>query len=714
MKNKIDLIHYYIVIPDIQLIDLGNLSKHITPANNILKSIIDNVDYFETLFYLPSIANELTCQLNYLDGYKKKIKGLNYDINILFESYMKNELRLFKDDTLACIFICDGVKESIIDEIMCKTKCPIITRTGYNNTITFSRNSTVKSIYDKFSKNIGKKINDENIRYFETQYYCSKLELKTRICTIYLDILILIMNNNINARNNSNNKILLNVLKKAGVNENDFFSYLESFDSEVYENIRNCLLNNYENLEYMPFDINICIPSVDFKQIMKHWDEYKKRDDNQIDYSVSNKVKSIAKKISKNVQLESNMYNNEYINKLILTREEELRVLNLLGLFFGYARKTPFIMMENVPTDRISESIREMKRANSHLNFKDITVINKNYLRISSTLTNSIDLNKMKEILKFCDHLKIFSDLPIEWLHINDIPVVNLVKFSRVPITPFNGLMHHAQIQNDHIIKKDSFSIMLINTLKKEDKELFGLAQGLKRFINDFIIPETKIRFRYIETNNKEEYLKNLNEFKTDIFINFGHGSFDEDSEYGVLTIGDEDITPYEINKHLKCPPKIVLLGSCETQVDWNINDNIASSFINSGTVSVIGAHFSILGRYTHHLFLQILYCISQMKNMDVNVNWADIISSSFNYMYIYDVFAALENDKLLSEYTQYCKINHFEKIDLNFHNRIIEFLKLKDSSLAEKYIKKREQNSIFYNSLYFTSLGSPELILFE
>ncbi|WP_165921268.1 CHAT domain-containing protein [Paenibacillus albiflavus] len=712
------LIHYFIVLPNIDA--ASDVFSRITAVNRFDKRILKNIKFYEILFELPATVEEVIGDEYEYELSKFKNRGLVHDITTIWATDFLEKLILIKGEILACIFVCSGVPESYINKLTTQTNNPIITEdhvTG--NILTIGQADLKNQIYAKWSRILNTSLKKKEVQRYKGKGNTLVDSLSRQISERYLMLLVSVVKNQINKRGKSNDKMLPSMLAAVGLNQEQFMKYIVELDPALHSAMLEIIKRNFDKIDNKFLDFNICIPSVNKDEIMFNFSLTQK--DFLNNHSIRNKIEKFSKKISNNEEyVEPAGQEIDFIRVVNEERRKELEFLGILNIFFGFSRGNPYLITENIPTKEIAILIKEMKRANDYLS-EDSVVFNRNIVRISEILTDSLHVESLKTITKSAKHIKFISDLPIDWIHINNVPLRNLVSMSRIPITPFNGLIHHCVVQNLYAIKKKGLSILLLNTLDKNnlvDAPLYNCAKGIHRFIEDFFSKHDLANaYQYFEAGNKLDFIDVLNQRDRNILIYFGHGSFDSKTEMGYLHIGKQDaISSLELAGMLTNVPEIVILGACETQVNWGTSVDVANSFINAGAVSVIGTYFEVDGAYTQLFILQILYNLHQACTSLGEVYWSDIIYACIKQRYLVDTFEfmTMKNRNIIDEYRSYCKQNGWEDIDINFHENVLKFLESKGSEFAITYRKRLSGNKNVYRSLLYVSLGSPEMIVFE
>lgn len=426
---------------------------------------------------------------------------------------------------------------------------------------------------------------------------------------------------------------------------------------------------------------------------------------------------------------------------IISDRALENSILDSLSLNFALATKSPYVRLPNIPSKDITLWYSHMlQNVIKNLDLKEIEKFNNNFHNISEKLKLSLDDDFIELIVNKGNHIKFITDAPIEWIKYKDVPLGLIKSISRLPIIPGNTLVNSAKLNVKREIPKDSVSFLIINTLNPND-ELYKYGKRLGNLIKKYF-PRHCVN--YYEVTNKTEFIHILNEHPTTFFIYYGHGSMPEASrnqpvQIGKLHIGDEEIDMIDLESNIEVAPDITVLGACQTQVLDSHYLNIGNMFLALGSQSVLATYFPVDGLYTFSLIKAIFRNLSKYfegETPEYIKNWSDIILQARRTHYIIEPIKTII--EYLNKKDEKC---HIDPIDLKkfVMNYCIEsslkdnteYLSVMEQSVTyrtrayQEYFKNYPEsirelidyifkhNYVFPESIIFTSLGSPEQIIF-
>ena len=426
---------------------------------------------------------------------------------------------------------------------------------------------------------------------------------------------------------------------------------------------------------------------------------------------------------------------------IISDRASENSILDSLSLNFTLDKKSPYVRLPNLPSQDITVWYSHMfKNTMKNADLSEIEKFNNNFHKISEKLKLSLDDEFIDILVKYGKHIKFITDAPIEWVKYKDTPLGLIKSISRMPIIPGNTLVNSAKHNLLTKIPKATVSFSIINALNPNDT-LYKNGKRLGELVKEYF---PKHCVNYYEVTNKTDFIRIMNEYPTTFFIYYGHGSMPEVSrnqpdQIGKLHIGDDEIDMIELENNIKVVPVVTILGACQTQVLDAHYLNIGNMFLGLGSQSVLATYFPVDGFYTFSLIESIF---RHLKNFLTNQapeyikNWSDIILQARRTHY------TIEPVKTIIEYLDKKDVKcHIDSIDLRkfvMHYCIesslkdnTEYLSIMEQSIIyrnrayQEYFKNYPEsirklidyifkhNYVFPESIIYTSLGSPEQIIF-
>jgi hypothetical protein len=220
--------------------------------------------------------------------------------------------------------------------------------------------------------------------------------------------------------------------------------------------------------------------------------------------------------------------------------------------------------------------------------------------------------------------LKIFSDMPIEWMAVNEVPLVYQRPISRLPLTPGNSLLAHYQASEStiHLTSDDIKNILVLNCLDKSDR-LFRYPITLAKSLKELGIPHI-----YRDVSSLQEYLSALSDTKPTILIHFGHGAYSRSDNTGYLYIGSEKTKVWDFSPTVI--PAILMLGACDTAILAETHNTPSNAWLALGARTVIGTYFPVEIDLTLVLYTRIIANLFEAIHGDMYVKtWEKLVSKT-------------------------------------------------------------------------------------
>jgi len=316
--------------------------------------------------------------------------------------------------------------------------------------------------------------------------------------------------------------------------------------------------------------------------------------------------------------------------------------------------------------------------------------------------------------------VRIVSDLPIEWLDIDGVPLMYKCQVSRIPITPGNFLLtHYNQCANDIELNASmARRLLILNCLDKTD----NLYQYPKH-LND-ILSDQNIVHDYAEVASLQEYWKCLDEKRPFILMHFGHGSYDRNADIGYLHIAQERTQVWDFKSGVI--PPVVLLGACDTAAIAETHNTPANAFIGLGARAVLGTFLPVRADRTIELYVRIVANLwDALEGEFALETWGQIVWKTIVLNRYLDFLWAFNDEQLrrkktpapgetIFEYTYLWKKRLKGGFDTGYKmctELLKEAISRFDPSIAEDFETFLRRNIVVPHTMFFTQLGSPETI---
>jgi len=323
--------------------------------------------------------------------------------------------------------------------------------------------------------------------------------------------------------------------------------------------------------------------------------------------------------------------------------------------------------------------------------------------------------NKMSEKLSpgFIDYIKnrngqivAISDLPVEWLDINGVPLCFTHDVCRIPETPFGGILSHFASNN-------TFHFTIDENIYEDILVIYGCDEPNFRLHRERVeILKGEFKFKSAPCKSIEDVERSVKEYSPKILIFDCHGGFDKEDFSTHLSIGDEKLTnKIIIEKEITAP--IVFLSACGTAPNYGFFNSIAQGFFEAGALSVTTTFLPVDINTSSLLYARLLYKLKGAIELKMHKNWLGFISHLVRTSPIVEVVhdSSLKED---IDETKVTKDNTAVKglLDLMLFNRRRNFYLDMDARINQ--INKKNNNSLIPEYLFYSHLGRGDLIYFE
>lgn len=321
---------------------------------------------------------------------------------------------------------------------------------------------------------------------------------------------------------------------------------------------------------------------------------------------------------------------------------------------------------------------------------------------------SAISPHLSKELKRRNSQIILISDLPLEWLTIENVPLAFTHDVCRLPTNSLHGLMAL-------FAKNNEFEYQIPNDILKKTLVIFGSDDPQFKIWQDQCVKiSIQKGFFTARCYSISDVEKAITKYEPDLLIYDCHGSYKEEIRSTILWIGNEQLSPdIIVEKKLSAP--IVFLSACGTAPTYTLVNSIANAFFESGSLSVTTTYLPVEINSSSILYLRLLNKIEMASAKGIHKNWLEFIGHILRTSHILDKFRiALEmvhgNKKEILRERNVTVLAE----SLNFENRRRIF-----EELNNELGKFCNTNSDVFNQsipeyLFYNNLGRGDLIQFE
>jgi hypothetical protein len=281
--------------------------------------------------------------------------------------------------------------------------------------------------------------------------------------------------------------------------------------------------------------------------------------------------------------------------------------------------------------------------------------LGRNLAQIGKAISSNLPSQVVDFLGRYADGIFAISDLPLEWLLVQDIPLAFLCDVCRVPETSSTSILAQFNINCRQFfqINKNILRKTLVVCGATSEEPIF------KNYEHHVSLQKTQdLPYNTAHIESKDKFFETVNKLRPHLLIIDSHGDFKKQSEGSYIWLGNEKLTGKDIVEHLPQIPLVILSCCWGTPIYGNAN-TIAQAFFETGSFSVLSTFLPISVKKGFILYFRILNNLSYAASHGMHESWMNFISHNIRTSYIDDVldlvfekfsFDILERDKYASE----------------------------------------------------------------
>ena len=316
--------------------------------------------------------------------------------------------------------------------------------------------------------------------------------------------------------------------------------------------------------------------------------------------------------------------------------------------------------------------------------------------------------------------LKLISDLPLEWIPVNNVPLMFQRTLSRLPLTPGNTLYAHFNACREDVFMgpAETNRVLIVNCIPQDD-DVYAYAKAFLSAVRGIGLHPA-----YVEPTSVEEYAAALRTHKPYILVHWGHGSYDGSSDRGYLHVRDQRTEVWDL-RGCAIPP-IVLLASCETAAIAETHNTPANGWLALGARSVLATFFPVQADLTSvlytRIFANLLEAVHGRQRLDT---WAIVVSKTLilnRYLDFFYGFVEWRTRRQLPqpprevflEYTYLWNQQRWSPADgyRGCPELLAQAINRFGKELGDSFRQYLRTEVTVPHTMFFTHLGAPETIV--
>jgi len=216
--------------------------------------------------------------------------------------------------------------------------------------------------------------------------------------------------------------------------------------------------------------------------------------------------------------------------------------------------------------------------------------------------------------------LVAISDLPVEWMDIDGIPLAFTHDVCRLPETALHGLMAN-------FVSHEQWQYWVPQDILKKTLVVFGSDEpAFRKWYPVVQMTGEKHGVVMKECFSIDALRQAIAEVKPDLLIIDSHGGFDKADKTSVLYFGKERLTGDLVVK-LGISAPLVFLSACSTAPTYGTIDTIANAFFEVGALSVTTTYLPIGVDSGSVLYIRMLNNLATASISPMHQNWLAFVS---------------------------------------------------------------------------------------
>ena len=337
---------------------------------------------------------------------------------------------------------------------------------------------------------------------------------------------------------------------------------------------------------------------------------------------------------------------------------------------------------------------------------KDRMAYDKAIHKVGETMAQKLLAPKTAKMLeKMPAQIVAMTDLPIEWMEVNGIPLGFTHDVCRIPETPSSGMLTHygiARFSSFYRIPEDILTKTLVVYGCRED--------AFKEWQDKADVYAQNLGAQTVVCQSLDELENAVKQHKPDLLIIDTHGGTDLSNHQSYIYMGDEKVYPKDIATR-RISARLVFISACNTAPCYNDVNTVANALLEVGASAVTSSYLPLDVMESSTLYIRIMNQLNMAAKQDIHRNWLAFISHMLRTSFIMTPLvenAQKENpepmDPMLTG-----KVN---TLSMYFEKRAELYRSLKAGKEVEGL--KYDFSNAVPHYLMYTTIGRADLIMFE
>lgn len=316
----------------------------------------------------------------------------------------------------------------------------------------------------------------------------------------------------------------------------------------------------------------------------------------------------------------SNILSYHEIGQVLLEINTKLLYLDYISWLHSRFTYSPVIRLPRV-TKSINAEVAFLNNSFPQNESKNITIE-----KFGKKITSLVLDDQIKDLIKERDgQIFVISDLPLEWMYIDGLPLCFTHDVCRIPEFNNNAIVNSviAHKRRRFVIEDDVIKKTLVIHCASDSDDVM---QNAFKVIDSF---KESYGFQSINCKNVQEIKKAIEKYQPHLLIFDCHGAYDKKSEQCHLIIDDDNGVVLSgddiVAKGISAP--LVFISACSTMPPNGLTNLLTDAFMEAGALSVTA---TLLPLNIHDASVTIVRLLSKLRlkeNSSIHCNWLQFVS---------------------------------------------------------------------------------------
>ena len=397
----------------------------------------------------------------------------------------------------------------------------------------------------------------------------------------------------------------------------------------------------------------------------------------------------------------------ETMNAFIkLFHANRLDFIDIVASLHCSFRFSPYLRLPIVCKSVNTElSIVGAKRNKQLAYSKDRQAYDKAIHNVGEILSKKLLAPKTVEMLEQMPaQIVAMTDLPIEWMEVDGVPLSFSHDVCRIPETPASGMLTHygaSRFYSHYKIHEDILTKTLVVYGCREER--FKVWQNKADVAAQTLGAKTEI------CESLKDFEDAINKYKPELLIIDTHGGTDLTNHQSYIYMGEEKVYPKDIAER-RIYAQMIFISACNTAPCYNDVNTVANAFLEVGASAVTSSYLPLDVDESSVLYIRIMNQLNIAAKQNIHRNWLAFVSHILRTSYLMTplVEFAREGKKIDPMLT-----GELNTISMMFENRAKMYRKLRNGEEVVEGLKYDYTKAVPHYLMY-TTIGRADLIEFE